>query len=76
MAAKETSKPEISSLEDILEANLPDKELAEAKRILYGRSLEWDNQTSIHIVKFTVPPKSIWPFADFSYKAILNGLEK
>jgi len=40
MAAKEASKPEISSLEDILEANLPDKELAEAKRILYGRSLE------------------------------------
>jgi len=35
MAAKEASKPEISCLEDILEANLPDKELAEAKRILY-----------------------------------------
>jgi len=38
MAAKDAQ--EVSSLEDILESNLPDKELAEVKRILYGRSLE------------------------------------
>ena len=31
---------EISSLEDILEAHLPDRELSEVKRILYGRQLE------------------------------------
>jgi len=39
MAAK-SNPEETSSLEDILESNLPDKELAEVKRILYGRSLE------------------------------------
>merc|ERR1712122_419138 len=31
---------EISSLEEVLEAHLPDAELAEVKRILYGRQLE------------------------------------
>ena len=34
------SKSEISSLEEILEKHLPETELAEAKRILYGRQLE------------------------------------
>ena len=34
------SKSEISSLEDILDKHLPEPELAEAKRILYGRQLE------------------------------------
>jgi len=39
MAAKE-SVEEINSLEDILEKNLPQKELDEVKRILYGRQLK------------------------------------
>ena len=34
------SKSEISSLEDILDKHLPEPELAEVKRILYGRQLE------------------------------------
>jgi len=34
------SKSEISSLEEILEKHLPETELAEAKRILYGRQLK------------------------------------
>ena len=42
MAAKE----ETSSLEDILNKNLPEKELQEVKRILYGRPLEWVNISS------------------------------
>lgn len=38
MAAK--AQGETTSLEDILEAHLPERELAEVKRILYGRQLE------------------------------------
>ena len=34
------SKSEIHSLEEILEKHLPEPELAEAQRILYGRQLE------------------------------------
>ena len=40
MAAKKEKDGEISSLEAILETHLPPAELAEAKRILYGRQLE------------------------------------
>jgi hypothetical protein len=39
MAASK-SAGEISSLEDILEKHLPEQELAEARRILYGRHLK------------------------------------